>query len=57
MTLVCEALYFEEVAAKLGAEHEMIRKWFEEKNMQKKVLTIQNASWQPVSRAICATWH
>jgi hypothetical protein len=39
-----EALYFEDVAAKLGAEHQMIRKWFEEKNMQNRILPVRNGS-------------
>jgi hypothetical protein len=39
-----ELLYTEELAAKVGADQRMIEKWFEEKNMQSKILPVRNGS-------------
>ncbi len=43
-----QALYIEEQIVKLKEQQEKIRKWFEEKNMQRKILPVQG-SYPPAS--------
>jgi hypothetical protein len=39
-----QVLYIEELTVKIREGQEKIRKWFEEKNMQKRILPVQNGS-------------